>query len=420
MPRKIASPALDTRTARLKLKRRRAPYWVRIEKGLYLGYRTSLHSGQGAKVGHWQGRFRDQRGKQHYCALGAADDVSDADGSSTRSFDQAQGKLREWRNDITNQRRRTKTGPYTVADAMADYIEAMKQDGKASAYDAEKRAEAVILPDLGNIAAADLTTADIKHWRDRLARAPGRLRTGKLSKTQNYRAAPETEEDKRRRKSTANRTLTVLKAALNHAFNEGEVASDVEWRRVKPFQGVDAARQRFLSLEEAKRLMEAADKDIGRLIRGALLTGARYGELRSMRVRDFSGNQGTVLVAKGKDLRPRHVILTDEGISFFRSITRDRQANEYMFLRAGNQWGPSHQARPFAEACKNAELDGEVTFHGLRHTYASLAIMSGMSPKVLADNLSHADTRMVEKHYGHLADQYRIRMVRETAPQYGV
>ncbi len=404
---------------RLKLAKRRAPYWVRVEKGLYLGYRTSLHSGQGAKVGHWQGRFRDKRGKQHYAAFGPVDDVADADGESVLSFDQAQGALRGWRDRITNQKRR-KRGPYTVADAISDYIEALKADGKSSARDAETRAKALILPDLGRIAIADLTSDDIKRWRNRIAKAPARLRTGKLAKAQNLRPAPETEEDKRRRKSTANRTLTILKAALNHAFVEGDALIDAEWRRVKPFKGVDAARQRFLTLEEAKSLMGAGSEDMARLIKGALLTGARYGELRSMRVRDFSHNQGTLLVAKGKNLKPRHVILTEEGTEFFRSLTEGRKADDLIFLRNGKPWEKSHQARPFAEACRAAEIGEAVTFHGLRHTYASLSIMSGMSLKVLADNLGHADTRMVEKHYGHLADQYRIQMVRETAPKYGL
>jgi integrase len=44
-----------------------------------------------------------------------------------------------------------------------------------------------------------------------------------------------------------------------------------------------------------------------------------------------------------------------------------------------------------------------INFHGLRHTWASLAVMNGMPLLVVAKNLGHSDTRMVEKHYGHLA-----------------
>ena len=39
---------------------------------------------------------------------------------------------------------------------------------------------------------------------------------------------------------------------------------------------------------------------------------------------------------------------------------------------------------------------------------------------VLAQNLGHSDTRMVEKHYGHLTDDYKRNMIRETAPTFGI
>jgi hypothetical protein len=45
----------------------------------------------------------------------------------------------------------------------------------------------------------------------------------------------------RSRRSTANRVLTILKAALNYAYHEGHAVSDEAWRKVKPFREVDTA-----------------------------------------------------------------------------------------------------------------------------------------------------------------------------------
>ena len=45
--------------------------------------------------------------------------------------------------------------------------------------------------------------------------------------------------------------------------------------------------------------------------------------------------------------------------------------------------------------------------------------MNGMQIKVVAENLGHADTRMVELHYGHLAPSYKQQQVRDHAPRYG-
>ena len=70
---------------------------------------------------------------------------------------------------------------------------------------------------------------------------------------------PTTPDAVRSRKATSNRLLTVLKAALNHAFAEGKVASDHAWRQVKPHREVDAPVVRYLTPAECVRLVNASD-----------------------------------------------------------------------------------------------------------------------------------------------------------------
>ena len=55
----------------------------------------------------------------------------------------------------------------------------------------------------------------------------------------------------------------------------------------------------------------------------------------------------------------------------------------------------------------------------MRHTWASLAVMNGTPLMVVAKNLGHSDTRMVEKHYGHLAPSYIADAIRAGAPKFG-
>lgn len=71
-----------------------------------------------------------------------------------------------------------------------------------------------------------------------------------------------------------------------------------------------------------------------------------------------------------------------------------------------------------SRACKGAGIE-PLGFHQLRHTYASLSLMSGMPLIVLARNLGHKDTRMVEKHYGHLLPSYEDQMIETHAPKFG-
>jgi hypothetical protein len=58
-------------------------------------------------------------------------------------------------------------------------------------------------------------------------------------------------------RATANRTLTTLKASLNHIYYEGRAANDEAWRKVKPFREADAPIVHFLRLAEPLLIMAA-------------------------------------------------------------------------------------------------------------------------------------------------------------------
>ena len=192
-------------------------------------------------------------------------------------------------------------------------------------------------------------------------------------------------------------------------------------RRVEPFEGVDAARVRYLTIVEAMRLINASDPTFRPLIQAALQTGARYGELARLTVANFNQDLGTISIRHSRSGKPRHVVLTDEGAEFFKQLVVGRDGEEALFRKAnGLPWGMSHQGRPMIEACTRGHIRPPINFHGLRHTYASLAVMNGAPLLVVAKNLGHADTRMVERHYGHLAPSYIADTIRATAPRFGM
>jgi integrase len=231
---------------------------------------------------------------------------------------------------------------------------------------------------------------------------------------------PNDAEAIRRRRSTANRTLTILKAALNHAWREGKTPSDDAWRRVRPFPEADAARVRYLTTDEARRLLNTCDEDFRKIVEAALLTGARYGELAAMIVSDFNPDSGTVHIRTSKAGKARHVVLNDEGRALFERLTTGRAGDHLIFTKAdGTMWGKSHQHRRLKAASERAKILPALDFHSLRHSWASLTIMAGAPLLVVAQNLGHADTRMVERHYGHLAQSFVAETIRRTAPTFG-
>jgi integrase len=415
MARTVRNAKLDSRSARIKLPARREPYWVVISKGCAIGYRK----GSG---GTWIARYRDDAGKQHYNALGAADDAMDADGGGLcLSYAEVQRKADEWFKLAARgfEGEGPRNGPYTVKDALADYIVAYRRKGGKSVDRTRWAVDALILPGLGSMQLAKLTRRRIEEWHEGLANAAPRLRT-KPGTVQKFRKKDDSPDAIRRRRSSANRVLTILKAALNHAHNARKVFSDDAWRSVKAFREADSARVSYLSDDEARRVVNHCSPDFRPLVQAALLTGCRYGELVALTVADYNADAGTVHVRVSKSGKPRHVVLTDEGRKCFDGVVAGKLGGALAFTKAdGTRWGASHQQRPFKAACEGAKVSA-LTFHELRHTYASRLVMNGVPLAVTAAQLGHSDTRMVEKHYGHMAPSYVADTVRAAFSNMGV
>ena len=418
MARTARNPKLDTRSARVKLAQRRDPYWTVISKGCAIGYR------RGAKGGTWVARMRDNEGKQHFEALGAADDVRDADGITALSFAEAQERARAFFNRKAREfagHTEAQSGPFTVAQAIEEYLAHRTRQGSKGVRADTYAAKARIIPALGGVEAAKLTAKCIRDWHEFVAAAPRKVRTKRFADEQATREFDANDpEEVRARRSTANRLLTVLKAALNHAFHEGRIAADEPWRKVKPFREVDSAVIQYLSAEECRRLVNACPADFRALVQGALATGCRYGELTRMKASDFDSEAGTITIRRSKAGKVRHVALADQGRALFSALTAGRAGRDLIFLRSdGEAWGPSHQQRPLTEASRLAAIEPAATFHVLRHTYGSSLAMKGVPMGVIAAQLGHSDTRMTEKHYAHLSPSYIADTIRAALPALG-
>jgi integrase len=157
------------------------------------------------------------------------------------------------------------------------------------------------------------------------------------------------------------------------------------------------------------------------MVQAALLTGCRYSELANLRCSDFNTDSDTLTIRQAKAGKPRHVILTSEGRTVFTAWTAGRPVNSHIFLRDdGEPWGRAHQQRPLVEASEIAKISPPVNFHILRHTHASHLAMKGVGLGVIAAQLGHADTRMTEKHYAHLAPSYVADTIRANFPTLGI
>lgn len=359
-------------TARARLAQRREPYWLPIVRGAALGYR------KGANGGSWILRLTSDDGRKHYNALGPADDLNDDIGLDyAGAFDQAR-KLAHVPAPASLKA--------TVNDALNRYTAKMRAENAPAStlYDATCRIDSIIRPALGAHQLAKLTAEQIGDFLNRLAEG----RSGE----------------------TVKRIWALLKAALNHARREKIAPYDGPWRDVKLPKSRAVARKVHLSAVECRTLLSHCKPAQFRdLVRAALLTGARYGELVGLRVRDFEPSTATLDIAAGKT-GGRVAYLSDEAVGFFAELAKGRAAADPLLPKAsGETWGKNHHQKLMVRAVTAAKLDAETVFYSLRHTHISLALLAGVHIQVLAENCG-TSVRMIEKHYGKFLRRDRSAM----------
>ena len=399
--------SLKTRSSRKNLQRRPAPYWDKVQKGVRLGFRKA----PGTKPGIWRGEVWDSVAKVYIrWPLATADDQDDADGDRTLSYAQARNILlakagKEVAPAVTK----------TVAGAMEDYLAWFEAHRKSFA-ETSSYAHAHILPSLGELVVATLTTKQVVAWAESLVVAPIRRHSKRVS------VDLTDPEVLRARRATAKRVLGILKAGLNRAHKDDRFPNPDAWQDANPFEDVAVARNRFLDRAECARLLNACDPDFRNVVHAALITGARYGDIRKARVADYDHDNGTWLIPDPKSRgvrKPRHVQLTDDGREFFSSLTIGKTGTEYLFTKSkGARWEKGDQGRRMEVACANGSVDPPATIHELKHTFCSQALTAGM-PMWQLSKATGTSMETLERHYGHLSDKELKAAVDLYVPSFG-
>lgn len=372
-------PHIHKTGVRTKLEPRREPYWARIARGQYIGYRKLPEGG-----GTWIARRRGDDGRQSYKSLGFDTDAF--------GFDQAKLQAEHW---FKLKEADIKDEVVTVSDACRRYVEERRTSkSEDCAHDADKRFERTIYgkrhPDTGEITTSEnalgkrqlakVRTAHIKAWRDGLGLSP----------------------------AAANRTLTALKAALNLAVAERNVVASQaqEWAEVKPLPGGKSRRDLFLDLEQRRALLSQASAACRDLMEGVALTGIRPGkEITTLTRKKFDARTKSLTIVTGKT-GGRTIPLSPAAVDLFTRLSKDKLPNAPLFTRDdGQPWAHSDYDELVREAARRAGLPSEpktgVCLYTLRHCFITEALLAGMATLDVA-RLAGTSVMMIEKHYGHL------------------
>ena len=166
---------------------------------------------------------------------------------------------------------------------------------------------------------------------------------------------------------------------------------------------VRAGRTRFLSVEEEATLCQAIGQPYAAWVRLAILTGLRKSEQFELRWADIDLERGLITLPHTKSGAVQYVHLMEEAKTILHSLVPGNTSvwvfpseNPDTHLDPDNFYG-----RVYLPALKEAKLEG-VTWHTLRHTFASRLAMNGQGPSTIAALLRHSGTDLVAR-YAHLS-----------------
>lgn len=423
---------LDTLPKREALPPRHEPYWHKLDtpRGVYLGYFKPT----GSAPQTWRLRVR-LAGRYFWEVLapaldtiphrGALDYAAALERARTRAAqvlagERVQSRLAEQPGEIETQdeaeRYRystAKPAAYTVGDLLLDHAQALRAEGKSTGTSLARAAIGPLFASLASLPLVEVRGADLIDWRDRVAGSEPLPRHKGLARLRNF-AKDADPEARRKRRVRVNRLIADLKAARNRIADCVDwfpLESSREFDKLKKYKDVGRGKVRPLDGGEVSRLLSACDSGEFRdLVLGALVTGARYGELCRLRVSDFRRTDGKIHFETTKDEheRGRDVALSPEGFDLFLRLTKGRPPEAPMFAkRGGGPWGKSEGFRPMNAAVTRADLapyPHRPTFHNLRDTYATALLRSGVRLDIVSKLLGHSSVSLTEKHYARFAE----------------
>jgi len=186
------------------------------------------------------------------------------------------------------------------------------------------------------------------------------------------------------------------------------------WSGENPCKGIafptpNNARQRFLSQDEAARLLETLRQrspQVARIATMSLYGGLRLGEVLGLAWSNVDLKNGIIMVQDTKNSESRPIFITDPIRRIIGELTPG-EPNDLLFKsKTGNpvQWLSKSFAATVNELKLNEGIPDpreRVTFHSLRHTYASWAVMAGVPLYVVGKAIGHKSLVMTQR-YAHL------------------
>lgn len=365
---------------KLKPKAGDEPHWQRLRQGVYLGFRPSKKRAGGT----WFARFYDaDTNRNSRKRLGDYGTLSGHD-----VFKQAKADAEAWAETVESGGELARD-MVTVKDACEAYL----KEKPGSIAEGVFRRHVYDDP-IAKVKLEKLRRHHLKAWRKRLEQAPALVTRTKDADMRRM---------KERSKSTVNRDMVPLRAALGMVLKPGAPNTDAAWQEaLRPFKGADKRRELYLDRDERKRLIDVTCDEAQPFVKALCLLPLRPGALAGLRVRDFDKRTRALTVGKDKNGNPRQLTMPKMIADFFEAQVTDKLPTASIFARAGGDaWNKDTWKYPVKDAVMSAGLPGAASAYTLRHSVITDLIRARL-PILTVAQLSGTSVAMIEKHYGHL------------------
>jgi integrase len=390
MARKISFSALESRSARLRLKARRRPYGgPTLARGISLMYRRNKTNGT------WVLKSSNGHGAYWTKGFALADDFEDGDGKTVLTFHQAQDAAKKLARGEDGS---TGTAPITVDDALTAYKTDLEARG-ANPYNAE-HPRVHLSPALTAKPLALLTSKELKAWRDGLL--------GTMAA------------------STINRLCACVCAALELARqHDDRIQSSRAWEiGLALLPNVYEARNVVLSDGKVREFVASAygiDDRFGLLTDTLATTGARPSQAVRLLVEDLRDHptRPKLMMPKSgkgggrnrsvKKTERYSVPITVQLAARLRAAAKSRADDAPLLLQSdGTAWpinpGQSYH-RDVDQIVAAIGVDPDATMYSLRHSSITRALLLGVPVRVVAAT-HDTSIRMIERSYSKFISEH--------------
>jgi site-specific recombinase XerD len=218
--------------------------------------------------------------------------------------------------------------------------------------------------------------------------------------------------------ATINQAISALGFFFRHVLPR-------EWKLQIQYQQAPQRLPVTLDIEEVRRLLDATGSLRERAaMELAYSAGLRLGEVLHLRLSDIDSRRMIIRVEQGKGKKDRNVMLADSLLKTLRAYWKQERPREWLFPGQDGRrpLNATIIQRAFAVARQAARIEKRVSFHTLRHSFATHLMESGVSVRTIQALLGHRSLNTTQR-YTHVAGDYLretrspLDRLRETPPQ---